>query len=107
MAVRICPQTQNARNASTQFRTSRPNHAEGVYGIKAKPCMESARSDVWNHHEVMHGINPKEDTRQSVMPYAYGDYIHDYVVITYQSFGLDRKKHLQVQVLFSGWDGRI
>ena len=24
------------------------NHAKGVYGIKAKPCMKSSRSDVWN-----------------------------------------------------------
>ena len=30
-------------------------------------------------------------TRWRVMPYACGDYIHDFVVITYQSFGLDKK----------------
>ena len=41
------------------------------------------------------------------MTYACGDSIHDCVVITYQSFGLDRKKHLRKQVLFSGWGGRI
>jgi len=41
------------------FAASYPNHAEGVYEIKAKPCMESAtccgmessRSDVWNQSE--------------------------------------------------------
>ena len=69
--------------------------------ITPKACMESRLSlvwnpqlvAVWNHHEVMYGINPKGDTRWSVMPYACGDSIHDCVVITYQSFGLDRKKH--------------
>ena len=45
------------------FAFSRPNHAEGVYGIKAKPCMESTTCCGMNHHAVMHGINPKEDTR--------------------------------------------
>ena len=45
------------------FATSHPTHAAGVYEIKAKPCMELRRSRVWNHHEVMYGINPKEDTR--------------------------------------------
>ena len=25
--------------------------------------MELARSAVWNHHEVMYGINPKENAR--------------------------------------------
>jgi len=34
------------------------------------------------------------------MIYAYGDDIHDCVVMIYQSFGLDRKKHLRSQVLF-------
>ena len=43
----------------------RPNHAEGVYAIKAKPCMESAtrcgmessRSDAWHQSEgEMHAI---------------------------------------------------
>ena len=37
----------------------RPNHAEGVYEIKAKPCMESttccgmesSRSDAWHQSE--------------------------------------------------------
>ena len=41
------------------FVTSRPNHAEGVYGIKAKPCMESttccgmesSRNDAWHQSE--------------------------------------------------------
>ena len=46
------------------FATSHPNHAEGVYEIKAKPCMELRRSRVWNHHEVMYGINPKAEKRE-------------------------------------------
>ena len=37
--------------------------------------MESRRSLVWNHHEVMYVINPKEKYTLRVMPYAYGDYI--------------------------------
>ena len=36
------------------------------------------------------------------MPYAYGDSIHDCVVITYQSFGLDRKKHAQACFFLAG-----
>ena len=54
--------------------------------------MEWARSAVWNHHEVMYGINPKENTRWRVMPYAYGDSILTCGEITYQSFGLDKKR---------------
>ena len=56
--------------------------------ITPKAWMESDRRSVWNHHEGMHGINPEEDTRWCVMPCAYGDYIHDCVVISCQSFGL-------------------
>ena len=59
---------------------------------------------VWNHHEVMHGIKPKGDTRRSVMPYACGDSIHACVVITYQSFGLDRKKQVaRLAFFWLGW----
>jgi hypothetical protein len=58
--------------------------------------MELARSAVWNHHEVMYGINPKENARWRVMPYAYGDYILTCGEIPYQSFGLDNKKELLV-----------
>ena len=36
-------------------------------------------------------INSKENTRWRVMPCACGNSIHNRVVITYQSFGLDRK----------------
>ena len=54
--------------------------------------MELARSAVWNHHEVMYGINPKKNARWRVMPYAYGDYILTCGEIPYQSFGLDNKK---------------
>ena len=48
--------------------------------MKSATCcgMELARSAVWNHHEVMYGINPKENARWRVMPY--------------QSFGLDKKE---------------
>ena len=54
--------------------------------------MELARSAVWDHHEVMYGIDPKENTRWRVMPYAYGDSILTCGEITYQSFGLDKNK---------------
>ena len=54
--------------------------------------MELARSAVWNHHGVMYGINPKENARWRVMPYAYGDSILTCGEITYQSFGLDKNK---------------
>ena len=54
--------------------------------------MELARSAVWNHHEVMDGINPKENARWRVIPYACGDSILTCVEITYQSFGLDKKR---------------
>jgi hypothetical protein len=58
--------------------------------------MELARSAVWNHHEVMYGINPKENARWRVMPYAYGDYILTCGEIPYQSFGLDKKRTKQL-----------
>ena len=44
--------------------SQRISHAAGVYEIKAKPCMELRRSRVWNHHEVMYGINPKAEKRE-------------------------------------------
>ena len=59
---------------------------------------------VWNHHGVMSVINPKENTRWRVMPYACGDYILTCGEITYQSFGLDRKK--QVKRLAFFWCGK-
>ena len=62
--------------------------------------MELARSAVWNHHEVMYGINPKENARWRVMPYAYGDSILTCGEITYQSFGLDKKERSIRFVLF-------
>ena len=66
--------------------------------------MELARSAVWNHHEVMYGINPKGDTRWRVMPCAYGDYILTCGEITYQSFGLDRKKQVfRLAFFWLGW----
>ena len=52
------------------------NHAEGVYEIRSLSAVwNQGASLVWNHHEVMYGINPKVDTRWRVMPYACGDYI--------------------------------
>ena len=55
--------------------------------------MDGIRSlAVWNHYEVMYGINPKVNTRWRVMPYAYGDSILTCGEITYQSFGLDKNK---------------
>ena len=62
--------------------------------------MESRRRREWNHHEVMYGINPKENARWRVMPYAYGDYILTCGEITYQSFGLDKKERSDCFVLF-------
>ena len=71
--------------------------------------MEWARSAVWNHHEVMYGINPKENTRWRVMPYAYGDSILTCGEITYQSFGLDKKrtKHPLRSFLYMGYEKDI
>ena len=62
--------------------------------------MELARSAVWNHHKVMYGINPKENARWRVMPYAYGDSILTCGEITYQSFGLNRKKTVRKRSFF-------
>ena len=64
--------------------------------------MELARSAVWNHHEVMYGINPKENARWRVMPYAYGDSILTCGEITYQSFGLDKKRTKHRLCILSG-----
>ena len=57
-------------------------------------------SAVWNQHEVLNVINPKEDTRWRVMPYAFGDYILTCGEITCQSFGLDRKKTVRKRSFF-------
>ena len=54
--VRIRLQTENARNASTKFRTSHPNHAAGVYIIRnllryitnAEHCISSSRRKMRN-----------------------------------------------------------
>ena len=58
----------------------------GVAGFFCALHKKSTRSVVWNQSEG--------NTRLSVMPYAFGNYIHDYVVIPCQSFGLDRKKQV-------------
>ena len=95
------PEIPEMRTSAFQSRLRRVwNQGEALYGIRnllrygiiTKWCMSSIR---------------RKNTRYRVMPYACGDYIHDYVVITYQSFGLDRKKHLLAQVLFSGRGSRI
>ncbi len=59
--------------------------------------MELARSVVWNHHEVMYGINPKADTRWRVMRYKGGSpplmiYTALRAAMIYQACGLDNKK---------------
>jgi len=64
--------------------------------------MELARSAVWNQHEVLYGINPKENARWRVMPYAYGDSILTCGEIPYQSFGLDKKRTKQLLRSFFG-----
>ena len=69
------------------------NHGEAVYEIRSL-------SAVWNQHEVLNVINPKEDTRWRVMPYAFGDYILTCGEITCQSFGLDRKKQVSRLAFF-------
>ena len=59
----------------------------------------SRRRRVYHQCEALHITNglplyiikPQGNARRCVMPYAYGDSIHDCVVITYQSFGLDKK----------------
>ena len=41
--------------------TLAPNHAKGVYGIRNLLRYGiDCEAIVWNHHEVMYGINPKE-----------------------------------------------
>ena len=79
---------ENLRILASQSRRRRVwNQGEALYGIRnllrygiiTKWCMSSIR---------------RENTRYRVMPYACGDSIHDCVVITYQSFGLDRKKQV-------------
>ncbi len=73
--------------------------------MKSATCcgMESMRSIAWNQHEVLYGINPKEDTRLRVMPYACGDSILTYGEITYQPFGLDKKIPSQLRWNFFVW----
>ena len=58
--------------------------------------------DVWNQCKALYVINPKEIHAYRVMPYACGDYIHDFVVVTYQSFGLDKKTPEQSSDVFFG-----
>ena len=54
----------------------------------------------WNQTEGLYGINPKADARYRVMPCTYGDYILTCGEITYQSFGLDRKKTVRKRSFF-------
>ena len=55
----------------------------------------------------MYGINPKENARWRVMPYAYGDSILTCGEITYQSFGLDKKRTKHPLRSFFGWGAGI
>ena len=75
------------------------NHGEVVDGIRSLYA-------IWNQHEVLYVINPKEDTRWRVMPYAFGDCILTYGEITCQSFGLDKKKTVRKRSFFLGAGGR-
>ena len=56
--------------------------------------MESDRRSGWNHHKVMYGINPKEKytlSRDAIRLRRLHTRSRE---ITYQSFGLDRKKQV-------------
>ena len=68
------------------------NHAEGVYGIKANPCMESSRSDVCNQSEGENTL-----TRDAIRLTAITCTLR---VIPCQSFGLDRKKTVRKRSFF-------
>ena len=61
-------------NKSKNELTIQTNHAEGVYGIHSL-------SAVWNHHEVMYGINPKETRFMR----ALRDAMRDFVAIPYNA----------------------
>ena len=88
----MLPKSFELHCISTQLQ----NQGEALYVIRSL-------SAVWNHHEVMYGINPKINTHRRVMPYAYGDDIPTSGGIPYQSFGLDRKKTV-ITVFFLGAD---
>ena len=65
--------------------------------------MESDRRSVWNHHKVMYVINPKGDTCYAwchTVPLARIPYTALRAAITYQSFGLDRKKTVRKRSFF-------
>ena len=64
------------------------------YGIKAKPCMESSRSDVCNQSEG--------EIHADAWCYAVALRLITYTlrVIPYQSFGLDRKKQVSRLAFF-------
>ena len=86
---------------------SRPNHAEGVYiirnllryGIATKERMESSRSDVWNQSEGEIHAGAWCHTPAAI-PYTLR-------VITYQSFGLDKKRTKRLLRSFFGRGRRI
>ena len=109
-----CASRAPRKKASTKFRSlaSKSRHrrvwnqGEDLYGIATKSRMESSRSDVWNQSEgwetwIRAKARCHAVAKRRITCNARG------ALITYQSFGLDRKKHLLAQVLFSGWDGRI
>ena len=84
------------------------NNSLPSHQITPKACMESAtccgmelrRSRVWNHHEVMYGIKPQEmHLRWCHTPSAI---TYTLRVITYQSFGLDKKRASLLRSSFFG-----
>ncbi len=76
--------------------------------IKAKPCISSIPQGIASHqNEVLYIIKSQVNTRYRVMRYKGGTpplmiYTALRAVMIYQACGLDRKKHLLSQVLFSG-----
>ena len=65
----------------------------------AESGMELARSAVWNHHGVLHGINPKGNeeyslTADSMRGRAAMLCSAQSALMPYQSFGLDKKAAL-------------
>ena len=57
--------------------------------IKAKPCMESSRRDVWNP-QLVAAWNQFEECTLSRDAIRQGDSIRDCVVMPYQFFELDK-----------------
>ena len=99
-APKWCVEQSSARNAFAKFRSlaSKSRHrrvwnqGEALYGIATKSRMESSRSDVWNQSEggetwIRAKARCHAVAKRRITCNARG------ALITYQSFGLDRKKH--------------